>query len=190
MSVDFHHLSFPKWTHPPSLHPPVWSFSPLPYAVCCQCLPATYSASLASAEPLFATNKPSGRNEASQIYEHAENVLCLGGLLRPRSIKSMYISAPNGLRVNGLEEDKEKDGGVGRAMSMLVDSCWQTVVKNKRSCYSLLLARRRHKSRNHPWLSPNALAKCSIILAAIALLWHFMDHVCTSPASSSSSCRT
>lgn len=32
-----------------------------------------------------------------------------GGLLRPRSIKSMYISAPNGLRVNGLEEDKDED---------------------------------------------------------------------------------
>lgn len=64
---------------------------------------------LARAEPLFATNKPSGRNEASQIYEHTENVLCLGGLLRPRSIKSMYISAPNGLRVNGLEEDKEEE---------------------------------------------------------------------------------
>lgn len=64
-------------------------------------------------EPLFATNKPSVRNEASQIYEHAENVLCLGGLLRPRSIKSMYISAPNGLRVNGLEEDKEEEEEMG-----------------------------------------------------------------------------
>lgn len=68
---------------------------------------------LAGAKPLFATNKPSGRNEASQIYEHAENVLCLGGLLRPRSIKSMYISAPNGLRVNGLEEDKEGEEDMG-----------------------------------------------------------------------------
>lgn len=91
----------------------MWSFSTLPYAACCQCLPATFSASLAGAEPLFATNKPSGRNEASQIYEHAENVLCLGGLLRPRSIKSMYISAPNGLRVNGLEEDKEGEENMG-----------------------------------------------------------------------------
>lgn len=36
-----------------------------------------------------------------------------GGLLRPRSIKSMYISAPNGLRVNGLEEDKEEEEEMG-----------------------------------------------------------------------------
>lgn len=77
---------------------------------------------LARAEPLFATNKPSGRNEASQIYEHAEYVLCLGGLLRPRSIKSMYISAPNGLRVNGLEEDKEVEEEMGGRRCQ----CWLT----------------------------------------------------------------
>lgn len=36
----------------------------------------------------------------------------------------------------------------------------------------------RYKCRKHLWLSPCAFAKCSIILAAIAVLWHFMDHMC------------
>jgi len=67
------------------------------------------STSYACAEPLLATNKPSGQTKRPNLRALQERALSRGvaypspfleGMLRLRSIKSMYISASNVVRVN------------------------------------------------------------------------------------------
>lgn len=120
ISTTYHFQSGHIRIRPRLILSPVWSFRTLPYAACCQCLPATYSASsqaLSHFSPLINQVAETKRPKFTTV---PRTCFVSGGCSRRhscslsaelRSIKSMYISAPNGLRVNGPEEDKEKEEG-------------------------------------------------------------------------------